>query len=188
MLVGYARVSTADQDVGLQLEALHRAGCKRIFEETASGAQRDRPQLAAALDFMRDGDSLVVWRLDRLARSLKQLLETVEAFDQRGRHLQSLNEKIDTATPTGRLVFHVFGALAEFERGLIRERTLAGLAVARAKGRIGGRPRTFTDKQVKAARAMLASGELTVSEIATQIGVSPATIYRYLPSARANAK
>ncbi|RYG35791.1 MAG: recombinase family protein, partial [Burkholderiales bacterium] len=175
MLVGYARVSTREQDAELQRVALRAAGCERVFEETASGAQRDRPQLVAALDFMRKGDTLAVWKLDRLARSLKQLIETVEFLDERGAHFRSLTEGIDTATPNGRLIFHVFGALAEFERSLIRERTVAGLAAARARGRVGGRPRSLSDSKAKAAKAMLAAGELTVVEVAEQIGISPAT-------------
>lgn len=188
MLVGYARVSTEDQNPDLQRRALKEAGCKKVFEEKASGAQRDRPQLAAALDYMREGDTLCVWKLDRLARSLKQLIETVETFDERGTHLLSLTEKIDTSTPSGRLVFHVFGALAEFERGLIRERTLAGLASARARGRVGGRPKSLSETKLKAAKAMLQAGEMTVTEIAKQLDVSPSTLYRYLPAARSNAK
>ncbi len=187
MLVGYARVSTQDQNAELQRVALKEAGCQRVFEETASGAQRDRPQLIAALDFMRSDDTLVVWKLDRLARSLKQLMETVEAMGDRGAHFRSLTESIDTSTPNGRLIFHVFGALAEFERGLIRERTLAGLAVARSRGRVGGRPRALYEAKLKAARAMLRAGELTVAEVATQVGVSPATLYRYFPAPRAGA-
>lgn len=187
MLVGYARVSTHEQDAELQRVALREAGCGRLFEETASGAQRDRPQLVAALEFMREGDTLIVWKLDRLARSLKQLIETVEALEERGGHFRSLTENIDTATPNGRLIFHVFGALAEFERGLIRERTMAGLASARARGRVGGRPRSLSDGKAKAAKAMLAAGELTVVEVADHIGVSPATLYRYFPAARAGA-
>jgi DNA invertase Pin-like site-specific DNA recombinase len=186
MLVGYARVSTQDQDAELQRVALREAGCGRIFEETASGAQRDRPQLRAALDFMRDGDTLMVWKLDRLARSLKQLIDTVDGLSDRGAHFRSLTESIDTATPNGRLIFHVFGALAEFERGLIRERTLAGLAAARARGRVGGRPAIVDEAKLKAARAMLNAGELTISEIASQLGVSPATLYRHIPHARAS--
>ena len=186
-LIGYARVSTQDQDTTLQLTALQKAGCLRIFEETASGAQRDRPQLAAALDFMRKGDTLVVWKLDRLARSLKQLLETVELLKARGAHFRSLTETIETGTPGGRLVFSVFGALAEFERGLIRERTLAGLAAAKARGKVGGRPRSITDKRLKAAEGLLKAGDLTVTEVAHQVGVSAATLYRYFPAARANA-
>jgi DNA invertase Pin-like site-specific DNA recombinase len=143
--------------------------------------------LAAALDFMREGDTLVVWKLDRLARSLKQLLETVELLETRGAHFRSLTETIETGTPGGRLVFSVFGALAEFERGLIRERTLAGLAAAKARGKVGGRPRSITDKRLKAAEGLLKAGDLTVTEVAHQVGVSAATLYRYFPAARANA-
>ena len=140
MAVGYARVSTQDQDLALQLDALQAAGCERVYTEKASGAQRDRPQLQAALDYMRPDDTLVVWKLDRLARSLRQLLDTVEVLHARQIGLRSLTEAIDTSTPGGTLVFHLFGALAEFERSIIRERTRAGLAAARARGRTGGRP------------------------------------------------
>ncbi len=153
---GYARVSTVEQNLGLQTAALQGAGCARIFTEKASGAQRDRPELAAALGYIRAGDTLVVWKLDRLARSLPQLLETVAQLDARGIELRSVTENIDTATPGGRLVFHLFGALAEFERGIIRERTLAGLQAARANGKVGGRPARFGPKERAAALAMLA--------------------------------
>jgi len=185
VLVGYARVSTQDQDAELQRVALRDAGCARTFEETASGAQRNRPQLASAVDYMRAGDTLVVWKLDRLARSLKQLIETVERLEANGAHFRSLTENIDTSTPNGRLIFHIFGALAEFERGLIRERTVAGLAAARARGRVGGRPRALAGSKLKAVNAMLQAGDLTVAEVARHAGVSPATLYRYFPSARA---
>lgn len=183
-LVGYARVSTSDQDPALQVEALKAAGCKRIFRETASGAQRDRPELAKALDYLREGDVLSVWKLDRLARSLRQLLETGEALAERQIGLRSLTESIDTTTPGGRLVFHVFGALAEFERGIIRERTMAGLANARRLGRKGGRPRAMSDADIAKAKAMLASPEITVDAVAETLGVSAATLYRYLPGGR----
>jgi DNA invertase Pin-like site-specific DNA recombinase len=183
-LVGYARVSTTDQNTGLQLQALKDAGCRRIFEETASGAQRDRPQLAKALDYVREGDVLVVWKLDRLARSLKHLIETVEALGERQIGFRSLTESIDSTTPAGRLIFHVFGALAEFERGVIRERTLAGLANARRLGRKGGRPRAMSNDDVAKARAMLASPDITVDAVAETLGVSSATLYRYLPGGR----
>lgn len=183
-LVGYARVSTADQDTGLQVEALKAAGCKRIFRETASGAQRDRPELAKALDYLREGDVLCVWKLDRLARSLRQLLETGEALAERGIGLRSLTESIDTSTPGGRLVFHVFGALAQMERELIRERTMAGLANARRMGRKGGRPRAMTDADIAKAKAMLAAPEITVEAVAETLGVSPATLYRAIPGGR----
>ena len=139
MLVGYARVSTQEQDLALQLDALKGAGCEKVFEEKASGAQRERPTLKAALEYMREGDTLVVWKLDRLARSLKQLIETVEAFGERGLGLRSLTEAIDTTTAGGKLVFHIFAALAEFERGVIRERTMAGLQAARVRAaRVAG--------------------------------------------------
>lgn len=183
-LVGYARVSTADQNTALQVAALKAAGCKRIFRETASGAQRDRPELAKAIDYLRDGDVLVVWKLDRLARSLRQLIETVEALGERGVGFQSVTEKIDTTTPGGRLIFHVFGALAEFERGIIRERTMAGLENARRMGRRGGRPRAMADADVAKAKAMLAAPEITVEAVAETLGVSSATLYRYLPGGR----
>lgn len=184
MLVGYARVSTQLQDTELQRVALEAAGCGKLFVEKASGAQRDRPELAAALEYMREGDTLVVWKLDRLARSLKQLIETVEALEARGIGFQSLTEKIDTTSPGGKLVFHLFAALAEFERGLIRERTLAGLATARAQGRTGGRPPSLDEKSLLAARAMLRSPDLTVAEVAKRLGVSAATLYRHIPAAR----
>lgn len=187
MLVGYARVSTQDQDTSLQRVALEGAGCERTFQETASGAQRDRPELLAALEYMREGDTLVVWKLDRLARSLKQLIETVEGLEQRGVGFRSLTENIDTTSPGGKLVFHIFAALAEFERGLIRERTMAGLASAKARGRVGGRPKALSDKDKAAARALLADGDITVTEVAQRVGVSPATLYRYFPGGRALA-
>ena len=187
MLVGYARVSTQEQDLALQLDALHRAGCERVFEEKASGAQRDRPALKAALDYMREGDTLVVWKLDRLARSLKQLIETVEAFAGRGIGLRSLTEAIDTTTAGGKLVFHIFAALAEFERGVIRERTLAGLQAARARGRVGGRPPALKAKDLAAAKAMLKDPEITVAEVARRMGVAASTLYRHLPRARTAA-
>jgi DNA invertase Pin-like site-specific DNA recombinase len=184
MLVGYARVSTQDQNPALQLDALRSAGCERIFEEKASGAQRERPELTAALAFVRKGDTLVVWKLDRLARSLKQLIETVELLAGRGIGLRSLTESIDTTTAGGKLVFHVFGALAEFERSIIRERTKAGLEAARALGRTGGRPPALTDKDLAAARALLADPAITVEEAARRLNVVPSTLYRHLPGGR----
>jgi DNA invertase Pin-like site-specific DNA recombinase len=184
MAVGYARVSTQDQDLALQLDALQAAGCARIYTEKASGAQRDRPQLQAALDYMRPDDTLVVWKLDRLARSLRQLLDTVEALHARQIGLRSLTEAIDTSTPGGTLVFHLFGALAEFERSIIRERTRAGLAAARARGRTGGRPPALSAADKQAARALLKDPAITVEEVAQRLRVSPATLYRHLPGGR----
>lgn len=185
MLVGYARVSTQDQKPALQLDTLKTAGCERVFVEKASGAQRDRPELQAALDYMREGDTLVVWKLDRLARSVKQLIETVEGLEENGIGFRSLTEAIDTTTAGGKLVFHIFGALAEFERAIIRERTRAGLEAARARGRKGGRPPKLDAQDLKAARAMLADRSITVAEVAERLKVSPATLYRHLPAARA---
>jgi DNA invertase Pin-like site-specific DNA recombinase len=180
-LVGYARVSTADQNPQLQHDALKLAGCDRVFTDKASGAASDRPELAAALDYLRDGDTLVVWRLDRLGRSLKHLLEVVNALDERGVGFRSIHEAIDTTTSTGKLVFHIFGALAEFERDLIKDRTTAGLAAARARGRVGGRKPVMTVKQVEVAQQMYAAGDSTVADIAKVLGVSRATVYRQLP-------
>lgn len=183
-LVGYARVSQASQDTALQVEALKSAGCKRIFRETASGAQRDRPEFAKALDYLRPHDVLCVWKLDRCSRSLKQLIETVETLGERDIGFKSLTENIDTTTPGGRLIFHVFGALAEFERGIIRERTMAGLENARRLGRKGGRPRSMSSDDIAAARALLKSPDITVEDVAERMGVSPATLYRYFPGGR----
>jgi len=184
MLIGYARVSTQDQNPRLQTDALEAAGCERVFIEKASGAQRDRPQLKAALDYLRKGDVLVVWKLDRLARSLKQLIETVEDLEKRGIGFKSLTENIDTTTAGGKLVFHIFGALAEFERSIIRERTRAGLEAARARGRKGGRPPAMTERDLQMAKTLLANPEITVEEVARKLGVAPSTLYRHLPGGR----
>ena len=184
MLIGYARVSTLDQNPKLQLDALKAAGCGKIFVETASGAQRDRPELVAALAYAREGDSICVWRLDRLGRSLKQLIETVEGLEAKGIGFRSLTESIDTTTPGGRLIFHVFGALAQFERELIKERTAAGLASARAMGKVGGRPAAMSEKDITAAKAMLTDPSITMTDVAKRMGVSAATLYRHLPGGR----
>ena len=149
-----------------------------------SGAVLDRPALRDALEFARAGDTIVVWKLDRLARSMKQLIETLETLRLRNIGFRSLTEALDTTTPQGRLVFHMFGALAEFERSLIRERTQAGLAAARRAGRTGGRPAKLTDDDLDVATTLLANPDITVAEIAQRVGVSPATLYRYLPAAR----
>jgi DNA invertase Pin-like site-specific DNA recombinase len=179
-LLGYARVSTTDQHPQLQVDSLEKAGCYRVFTETASGARSDRPVLEQVLDQLRPGDSLIVWKLDRLGRSLRHLVDTVTGLADRGIGFRSLQEAIDTTTPGGRLVFHVFAALAEFERDLIRERTAAGLAAARARGRHGGRPLVMTTRKAQVAQEMYRSGESTVAAIATTLGVSRASIYRHL--------
>jgi DNA invertase Pin-like site-specific DNA recombinase len=183
-LIGYARVSTVDQNLALQRDALTEAGCTKIFTEQMSGAVTERPALHDALEFARSGDTLIVWKLDRLARSMKQLIETVETLRLRGIGFRSQTEALDTTTAQGRLVFHMFGALAEFERSLIRERTQAGLAAARRAGRTGGRPPKLTDDDIEAAKAMLANPDIGVTQIAHRLGVSPATLYRYIPAAR----
>jgi DNA invertase Pin-like site-specific DNA recombinase len=184
MLIGYARVSTRDQKSPLQIDALREAGCERIFKETISGAGRDRPELKTALDFIRMGDSLVVWKLDRLAYSTRQLLETVGVLEQRGIGLKVLTQQMDTASAGGHLIFTVFSAIAEFEREIILERTRAGLDAARSRGHKGGRPRVLSDKDLKEARALLTDPEITVEDVARRLGVGPSTLYRYLPAAR----
>lgn len=187
MLVGYARVSTLDQNPELQLDALRAAGCEKIFHEKASGSRDDRPELAKAMEVMRSGDTLVVWKLDRLARSLKQLIITVEDLHARGIGFRSLTDTIDTTTAGGELVFHMFGAIAQFERRLIQERTRAGLKSAAARGRRGGRPKKLDDKALVQARAMLRDVSIPVSEVARRLGVSRPTLYAYLPEARGRA-
>jgi DNA invertase Pin-like site-specific DNA recombinase len=183
--IGYARVSTDDQKSALQTDALKAAGCERIFEDIASGAKSARPGLEQAIDFMRTGDTLVVWKLDRLARSMRQLIDTVELLQSKGIGFRSLTESIDTTTAGGMLVFHIFGALAEFERAIIRERTRAGLDAARARGRKGGRPKQMTAKKIAMARGMLADPTITMNDVARELGVSIATLYRYVPGGRA---
>ena len=184
-LVGYARVSTADQHQALQLDALHADGCKKVFVEQASGAQRDRPQLQAALAYLRPGDTLVVWKLDRLARSLTQLVETIESLATRDVGFRSLTESIETTTAGGRLIFHIFASLAEFERAIIRERTRAGLDAARARGRVGGRPAAMTKEAITAAKlALLRDPARTVEGVACDLGIAPSTLYRHLPGGR----
>ncbi len=180
MRIGYARVSTAEQQLHLQEDALKAAGCEKIFTDTLSGAVTDRPGLQAALDYARPGDVLVVWKLDRLGRSLLHLIETVQMLHQRDIGFQSLQESIDTTTPGGQLVFHIFAALAEFERALIRERTQAGLAAARTRGRLSGRPRRLTPEQVRMAQQMVTTGGMTHTEVAQALKVSRSTLYRTL--------
>lgn len=181
MLIGYARVSTEDQDLSLQIDALKKAGCERIFEDTASGAKSDRTSLIETLKFARQKDVIVVWRLDRLGRSLKDLLEIVHRLDATEVGLRSLTESLDTTTPGGRLIFHVFGAIAEFERSLIRERTMAGLHAAKKRGRTGGRPRSLSEKDIAVAKTLLSNPEITVADVCKQLRTSPATLYRHLP-------
>jgi DNA invertase Pin-like site-specific DNA recombinase len=178
--LGYIRVSTTDQNPQLQRDALDQAGCDRIFIDHASGKTEARPGLGALLEQLRPGDTVIIWRLDRLGRSLRHLIDIAADIDRRGVALVSLRENLDTSTPGGRLIFHVFGALAEFERDLIRERTAAGLAAARARGRRGGRPTVWTPAKLATARAMHASGQHDIATIARVLGVSRASVYRAL--------
>lgn len=179
-LVGYARVSTAEQDLALQLDALGTAGVARVFEDRGvSGARVERPGLTQALRYLREGDTLVVWKLDRLGRSMSHLLQTVTELEGRGVGFRSLTEAIDTTTPTGRLVFHVFGALGQFERDLIKERTNAGLAAAAARGRKGGRPVVVTPEKLVRARTLVAQG-FTVREAATRLKIGKSALYAAL--------
>jgi DNA invertase Pin-like site-specific DNA recombinase len=186
MLVGYARVSTPDQHLALQRDALKKAGCKRIFSDVASGATAERPGLTKALEFVRRGDALVVWKLDRLGRSLQHLIESVRQLHKRKVGFRSLQESIDTTTSGGKLIFHVFGALAEFERDIIRERTNAGLAAARVRGRKGGRPRVLDDKKLALARS-LRKDNTSPAVICATLGISRSSLYRYLASDGAKA-
>jgi len=179
-LIGYARVSTAEQSVYLQTDELRAAGCVKVFTEQVCGGVDRRPQLDRALEQLRAGDTLVVWRLDRLGRSLRHLIDTVTGLDAQQVGFRSLRESIDTTTSGGRLVFHLFGALAQFEREVIRDRTVAGLASARARGRVGGRPPKLTADQVRTARRLYEERELTVAEIGRVLGVSRTSIYRAL--------
>jgi DNA invertase Pin-like site-specific DNA recombinase len=180
MLIGYARVSTLDQTLALQQDALTAAGCEQLYTDTVSGSVTERPGLTQALSHLRVGDTLVVWRLDRLGRSLPHLIETISQLQQRGIGFRSLQEQIDTTTSGGKLVFHVFGALAEFERDLIRERTYAGLAVARKRGRLFGRPKALSSRKIEQLQTLAKDERTTVGEICQTLGISQATFYRYV--------
>jgi DNA invertase Pin-like site-specific DNA recombinase len=181
MLIGYARVSTLDQNLELQTEALIKAGCKKIFEDKVSGSRTERPGLFKAQEALRDGDTLVVWKLDRLGRSVKHLVELVGQLHKQGVQFKSLTDSIDTATASGRFFFHVMASLAEMERELTIERTRAGLAVARQLGRKGGRKRQMTESKIKSAKKLLASG-VPPRDVASNLGVSVPTLYRWIPA------
>ncbi len=176
MIIGYARVSTRDQNPELQVDALETAGCEQIFQENYTGKLRERPELSQCLRTLRKGDILVVWKLDRLARSLKDLVEIVQDLNEREVGFKSLTEAIDTTSSGGRLVFHIFGALAEFEHDLIRERTMAGLQAARARGRKGGRRPAMSDSDIRKAAAMLSDSQITKTEVASHFGVTRTTL------------
>ena len=183
MKIGYARVSTADQNLEIQTDALKEAGCKKIYSDRGvSGAKAERPELEKALDQIRKRDTLVIWKLDRLGRSLSDLLSIVEYLKERGAHFLSIQDGFDTSTASGKMVFSVIGAMAEYERNLIRERTMAGLKAARARGRMGGRPKVLDKSQVKVAIALAEAGKLTIKEICEQVGCSRSTYYRQVAS------
>src|SRR3954470_15561686 len=190
VLIGYMRVSTAGQSFDLQRDAIAKAGCERVYDDTCSGRATERPGLARALEVARAGDALVVWKLDRIGRSLPHVVQFVGDLQKRGVGLKVLTGEVDTTTPTGRLVFGIFATLAEFERDLIYERTMAGLAAARARGRAGGRPRVMTKPKLKAAMTMMADRDNAARDIAAELGVSLSTLYAYVdargqPRARA---
>jgi DNA invertase Pin-like site-specific DNA recombinase len=180
MNVGYARVSRQDQNPQMQRRELRAAGCERIFEERISSRKESRPELERALEYCRQGDVLVVWKLDRLGRSLKELIELVGRLQERGVEFRSLRESLDTTTPAGKLVFHVFASLAEFERDIIRERTMAGLEAARARGKKGGRKRVMDERKIALAARLMKDRDVPISEVCGAVDVSRATLYRYL--------
>jgi DNA invertase Pin-like site-specific DNA recombinase len=182
--IGYARVSTGEQDTALQLDALRKAGCERLFEDKASGMKTDRPGLAEAIRYVRDGDTLTVWKLDRLGRSMKHLIEIITELDAKGVGFRSITESIDTTTSGGRLVFHLFGALAQFERDLIRERTRAGLQAAEDRGRRGGRQVVVTPEKLAKARQHLAAG-LNVRKAAARVKIGKTALYEALRAEKA---
>jgi DNA invertase Pin-like site-specific DNA recombinase len=180
MLIGYARVSTHDQTLNLQRDALEKAGCSKLFTDTASGAKTERKGLDEALAYVRKGDTLIVWRLDRLGRSLPHLITTMTGLEEQGIGFKSLTENIDTTTSAGKLIFHIFGSLAEFERNLIRERTKAGLHAARTRGRKGGRPHALTDRQITIAQSLYKDPNTSIPEICRTLKISRATFFRYV--------
>lgn len=188
MLIGYARVSTNDQNLDLQKDALEKAGCEKIFVDKVSGTVAERPGLEKAREICRKGDTLIVWRLDRLGRSLKDLIEWMNYLDGEQVGLKSLQESIDTNTATGKLVFHIFGALSEFERNLIRERTQAGLAAARARGRLGGRPKALDKNKRKVVVDLYNKKELQVQEICEMMNISKPTLYSYVKQSQKDAR
>jgi len=185
MLIGYARCSTAEQKLDLQIDALEKVGCEKIFFDFASGANTERPGMAEALNFARKQDVIVVWKLDRLGRSLKHLIETVGDLEKRGVGFKSLQEQIDTTTSSGRLFFHIFASIAEFERDLIRERVQAGLTAARQRGRLGGRPSIMDAKKLKMAETLYRDKNNTPADICKTLGISKATLYRHLKESKA---
>lgn len=180
MNIGYMRKSSTDQKLDLQEDELKKAGCERIFQDIASGAKSDRKGLKEAIEFARSGDVIVCWKLDRVGRSLRDLIETINTLKDRGIGFRCLTQQLDTTTPSGMLIFHVFGAMAEFERSLIRERTQAGLQAARARGRLGGRPKSVNETRIASAATLYKDGKMSIKQICQTLKISRATFYRDL--------
>ncbi len=185
MLVGYARVSTVDQNLDLQLSALKEVGCEKLYQDQISGTKANRPGLSMALEVLRKNDTLVVWKLDRLGRTVKGLIDLVNQLHQKEIHFKSITDNVDTSTPAGRFFFHVMASLAQMERELMAERTKAGLAAAKAKGRIGGRKRKMTQSKIESAKQLLSSGSLP-KDVAQNLGISVPTLYRWVPASEIN--
>jgi DNA invertase Pin-like site-specific DNA recombinase len=181
MLIGYARVSTQDQNLELQLSVLNKIGCEKIYQDKISGAKNNRPGLQQALDELRKGDTLVVWKLDRLGRTVKGLIDLINQFHEKDIHFKSITDNVDTSTPSGRFFFHMMASLAQMERELVAERTKAGLASAKSQGRIGGRKRKMTKSKIESAKKLLASG-MSPKDVARNLGVSIPTLYRWIPA------
>ena len=182
MLIGYARVSTTDQNLDLQIDALRKAGCEKLYDDKISGTRDNRPGLTLALEVLRKGDTLVVWKLDRLGRTVKGLVELINQLRKREIHFKSITDNIDTSTPSGRFFFHIMASFAQMERELLSDRTTAGLAAARARGRIGGRKRKMTDSKIASAKKLLSSG-VPPKDVAMDLGISIPTLYRWIPAA-----
>lgn len=183
MLVGYARVSTVDQNLDLQLSALREVGCEKLYQDQISGTKTNRPGLSMAIEVLRKNDTLVVWKLDRLGRTVKGLIDLVNQLHQKEIHFKSITDNVDTSTPAGRFFFHVMASLAQMERELLAERTKAGLAAAKSKGRIGGRKRKMTESKIESAKQLLSSGTLP-KDVAQNLGISVPTLYRWIPASR----
>jgi len=181
MIIGYSRVSTNEQNLSLQIDALKKADCEKIYEDKMSGSKNDRPGLIQAIEMLRKGDTLVVWKLDRLGRSLKNLITLIGELEERGIHFRSVTDSIDTSTPAGRFFFHMMASLAQMEKELIQERTRAGLEAARKQGIVGGRRRVMTESKLKSAKKLLKAGALP-KDVAQDLGVSLATLYRWIPA------
>lgn len=182
MLIGYSRISTNDQSLDSQIDKLKQYGCEKIYTDIMSGSKSERPQLNEMIEYAREGDTIVVYRLDRLGRGLKDLINLITIFELKKVNFKSLTENIDTTTSTGKLIFHIAGAFAEFERNIIRERTKAGLESARARGRKGGRPKKINDNLIRLAKTMHANKEISINDIVKNLGVSRATFFNMVKS------